>query len=267
MNEIDLDQDPFGEEFELDDVINKSELNSDVSKKGLESAVRKDPEFDTKSFSQDDIDQLVNYDQERRKKLSFESKLNEEIQFDPNDKKDLENTFKDYIVYPRISGNSNLKGGETIIRESQLKRTSRTVEIVDAPKVKEHSPATVVVNRDDRGDIDNIEVVCECGDRILLKFEKADLLDLEKLKLETERLTTPVPFSLENAKEEIKVKKEQKESKTNPFGDDDDFFNVDGEDNSSKSKKIEEEEEEFFDEDFGGDISTDGLDIDLSGIL
>lgn len=266
MNEIDLDQDPFGEEFELDDVINKGELNSNISKKGLESAVRKDPEFDTKSFSQDDIDQLVNYDQERRKRLSFESKLNDEIQFNPNEKKDLVNTFKDYIVYPRISGNSNIKGGETIIRESQLKKTSRTVEIVDAPKVKEHSPATVVVNRDDRGDLDNIEIVCECGDRILLKFEKADLLDLEKLKLETERLTTPIPFGLENAKEEVKVKKDKKEIKSNPFGDDDDFFNVD-EDTSSKSKKIEEEEEEFFDEDFGGSISTEGLDIDLSGIL
>lgn len=269
MDEIDFDQDPFGEEFELEDVVNKGELNSDISKKGLKDQVRKDPEFNTRNYSQEDIDQLVNYDQERRKTLNFKSNIGEEIEIDENEEVDIDNTFKDYIVYPRISGNSHLKGDKTLIPESQLRKSSKLVEIVDAPKTKKkHSPATVIVNRDDKGDIDNIEVVCECGDRMLLKFEKADLLDLENLKLETERLTPPIPFGLEdeNEEEEASVNDKDKKSKNDSPVDDDDFFS------SEKPKeeiKEEEEvfEEEFFEEDFGDDIDAKDLDIDLSGII
>lgn len=261
MDEVDFFDDPFGEEFDSTDVINKGELKSDIATKGLKEQVRKDPEFNTRNFSQSDIDQLVNYDHERRKRLAFKSNLGEEISINPKEKTDLENQFRDFIVYPRISGNSQLRGDSILIPESQLKKSEKIVEIIDAPKTDpKHNPATVVVNRDENGDIDNINIICECGDRILLKFEKADLLDLDKLKLETQKLTTPVPFNLENSKGALSTQFED------DFLSDDDekeFFNF-GEEKKNKKAEIEEE---FFDDNFGGDINVEGLDIDLSGIL
>lgn len=271
MDDFELDLDPFTEEFDSTDVINKGELKTDVGSKGIKEQIRKDPDFNTKDFSQDDIDQLVNYDHERRKKLSFQSNLGQEIEI-TNKETDLENNFRDYIVYPKISGNSLLRGDKILIPEKHLKKSSKSVEIVDAPKVRNrHSPATIVVNRDDSGDIDNIEVVCNCGDRILLKFEKADLLDLEKLKLETERISKPIPFSYENDEEEyMKHKNSSSKSKqtNNEENFDDDFFGDESFGNTTNSEKPAKiEEEEFFDDDFGGDIDVNSLGIDLTGIM
>lgn len=267
MDEFDFDdENPFGEEFELDDVINKGELNSSISKKGLESSRRTDPEFSTKGYSQSDIDQLVNYDQERRKEISFKKQLNEEIDLSEDNNEVLENSFKDFLVYPRISGKSQMRGDKTLIPNSHVVKSTKVVEIVDAPKTKKkHNPATILVNRDEVGDIDNVEIVCECGDRILLKFEKVDVFDLEKTKLETERLSGPVPFEFD---EEEQESENTNKSKVSSINEDDDFFGSD----APKNKKIEkkaEPEEEFFDEDFGSDEDLDlgNIGIDLSGIM
>lgn len=264
MEDFEIEDNPFDEVFDSNDVINKQELGSSISKKGLDNERRTDPDFNTKGFSQNDIDQLVNYDQERRKTLSFKKVLNDEIDLSDEHQTQLENEFKDFLVYPRISGTSHLKGDKTIIPSSNVVKSNKIVEIVDAPKTKiKHNPATILVNRDETGDIDNIEIVCNCGDRILLKFDKYDHLDDELTKLETERLSGPLPFE------------EQDEHSHNHHNEPDDvqdeFFE---EDKSNKNKKEEKKskpekkpEEEFFEEDFGVDDSElDFGGIDLSGI-
>jgi hypothetical protein len=264
MEDFELEDNPFDEVFDSNDVINKQELGSTISKKGLDKERITDPEFNTKGFSQSDIDQLVNYDQERRKTLSFKKVLNEEIDLSDERQTQLENEFKDFLVYPRISGTSHLKGDKTIIPSSNVVKSNKIVEIVDAPKTKlKHNPATILVNRDETGDIDNIEIVCNCGDRILLKFDKFDHLDDELTKLETERLSGPLPFEEQDEHHHHhEIEKENEE---------DAFFE---EDNSNKNKKVEkkakvekESEEEFFEEDFGvDDTELDFGGIDLSGI-
>jgi hypothetical protein len=267
MDEFEFDEEnPFGEEFELDDVINKGELNSPIAKKGLDQSRRTDPEFNTRGYSQSDIDQLVNYDQERRKKLNFKSRLNDEIDLEAAHQEELENSFKDYLVYPRISGQSQMRGDKTLIPNSHVVKSDKFVEIVDAPKLKKkHSPATIIVNRDEAGDIDNVEIVCDCGDRILLKFEKTDPFDLEKTKLETEKISGPVPFEFD---EESPIDVDNKQDTISEINNDDDFFSSDATP-SKKIDKVEEVEEEFFDEDFGSDEDLDlgNIGIDLSGIV
>lgn len=267
MDEFEFDEEnPFGEEFDLDDVINKGELNSPISKKGLDNNRRTDPEFSTKGYTQSDIDQLVNYDQERRKEISFKKQLNDEIDLNDEENEVVENTFKDFLVYPRISGKSQLRGDMTLIPNSHVVKSDKVVEIVDAPKTKKkHNPATILVNRDEIGDIDNVEIVCECGDRILLKFEKVDVFDLEKTKLETERLSGPIPFELDDEKQN---KENLNKSTVSSINEDNDFFGSDAPKNKKIEKK-EESEEEFFDEDFGSDEDLDlgNLGIDLSGIM
>lgn len=268
MEEFEIEGNPFEEEFDSEDVINRDELQSSISKKDLDKQRRTDPEFNTKGYTQKDIDQLVNYDQERRKQLAFKSKMSDEIDLDVDENTQLENEFKDFLVYPRISGNSKLRGDKTLIPSSNVVKSDKIVEIVDAPKTKsKHSPATILVNRDEVGDIDNIEIVCTCGDRILLKFEKSDHLDAENTKLETEVLSGPLPFDDDDVKEESNVKSKKEKSKVEEINEDDDFFTSEkkGEKESLKENKVEEEE--FFEEDFGVDDSELDLGgIDLSGI-
>ena len=268
MEEFEIEGNPFEEEFDSNDVINKDELGSSISKKDLEKQRRIDPEFNTKGYSQKDIDQLVNYDQERRKQLSFKKKLNDDIDLEDENNTQLENDFKDFLVYPRISGNSKLRGDKTLIPSSNVVKSDKLVEIVDAPKSKsKHSPATILVNRDEIGDIDNIEIVCQCGDRILLKFEKSDHLDAEKTKLETEVLSGPLPFDEDEHKTESKTTSKKKKSKVEEINADDDFFATDNKDEMNSKSEKNVQEEEFFEEDFG--VDEDELDlggIDLSGI-
>lgn len=267
MDEFEFDdENPFGEEFELDDVINKGEINSNISKKGINNTRRTDPEFSTKGYSQSDIDQLVNYDQERRKEISFKRELNEEIDLKDENHEKLENSFKDFLIYPRISGKSQMRGDKTIIPNSNVVKSDKRVEIVDAPKTKKkHNPSTILVNRDEIGDIDNVEIICECGDRILLKFEKVDVFDLEKTKLETERISGPVPFELDDV--ESSQNKTNKPKKPN-INEDEDFFSSDAP-NSKKVDNKPELIEEFFDDNFGNDdeLDLDNIGIDLSGIF
>ncbi len=263
MEEFELEGNPFEEEFDSNDVINKQELGSNISKKGLEKERRTDPEFNTKGFNQKDIDQLVNYDQERRKSISFKPELNDSIDVSEKHEEKLENEFRDFLVYPRISGNSHLRGNRSLIPSSNVVKSQKMVEIVDAPKTKsKHNPATILVNRDETGDIDNIEIVCNCGDRILFKFDKIDHLDDEITKLETQKLSGPIPFEHNNELENKQVKETKIKQNT------DDFFEEENtKTDEIKSKKDQEPEDEFFEEDFGIDESDlDFGGIDLSGI-
>lgn len=251
--------DPFAEEFDQESVINKSELESDISKKEIDRP--KDSELKLQ-FSQDDIDKIVGYDDERRKSISFKDEVTEEIALDPEEKTDLNNEFSDFLQAPRISGTGKLRGDKYLYHTQNINETGNVVEIINAPAdEKKHGAATVAVNRDDSGEVDHIEIVCNCGERIMLKFDYTDNLSGEQTIIYNKKVE-PEPFYEEEIEKEFEEYKKEKEEE------EEDFFATENIDSLAEGKKEEPQEEEIvWDDDFGVDEGEiDMGDIDLSGI-
>ncbi len=207
---LDLDFNPFEEEFSDSDVVGRKDQDI-IDKQEKDSPVIKKEEvsgdegkaFEFAGFSQTDIDQLVSYDEQRRKKIAFENKLDENINLNIG-KRDDENNFRDFIVAPKISGsNKTIKGDARIYPASLVHKTGERTEISDHPfkerGAKEKS--AVIINRDETGDVDNIEIVCSCGERVLLKFNVTKDQDLELTKTEYRKIDKAIPFSSEDLKD------------------------------------------------------------------
>ena len=207
------DINPFGEEFEDDAVINRGDAEIiDASKKDKEVKGeiipseeferRSDPEFSLKNFSDEDIDQIISYDNERRKKLTFREEIDK---VEINKKLDVpEEGFKDYLVAPSISGKRKYNDNPNLIEAKTAKDGGYKVEISDDPHLFDegHEKATVMINRDEKGDVDNIEIKCKCGERILLKFEFAENFDDELTHVKIDKVGRPRPFTTEEILEE-----------------------------------------------------------------
>jgi len=199
------DFNPFGEEFSDSDVVGRKDQEViDEQTKGPrvikkeEAEERSTKAFELGGFSQKDIDQLVSYDNERRKQISFKNELNDEIDLDV-EKPDSVNNFRDFIVAPHISGNNKkIKGDATIYPSNLVHKTGHKTEILDHPfkERDQKEKAAVIINRDESGDVDNIEIVCSCGERVLLKFNVTDANDTELTRSEYKKIDEPDPFDL-----------------------------------------------------------------------
>lgn len=259
---------PFDEEFELSDVVNKGEIDSGISQKKIYE--KKDPNFLKDKLSQDDLDKIINYDNQKRKKNLFKNKINDELELEEGEF-DKINNFKDFLLAPVISGKGGLKGDAHIYPQSKVIKSDKRVEITSTPadKTRKHDKASVIVNRDESGDLENIEILCACGEMILLKFDQVDNLAKEETtKILSKKIDDPIPFGEESKFEDI-----EKGSLTT--GDRDDEFineNIDAIDDDpfelkeEKSESIEDSDENW-ESDFGVDDEELNMgDIDLSGI-
>jgi hypothetical protein len=199
--------DPFGEEFSDSDVVGRKDQEIiDEQKRGPrvikkeEAEERESKAFELGGFSQNDINQLVSYDNERRKQISFKNELSDEIDLDV-EKPDNVNKFRDFIVAPHISGvNKRIKGDARIYPSNLVHKTGHKTEIADHPfKERDHKEkAAVIINRDETGDVDNIEIVCSCGERVLLKFNVTEANDIELTRSEYKKIDEPDPFSIKD---------------------------------------------------------------------
>ena len=264
--------DPFGEEFDGDDVINRGDIAEIESKKKGDKAEiiksedyerRKDPEFPEDKFTQDDLDKIIQYDDERRKKIAFQSKLDENLPITDEDP-DLNNNFKDYIVAPQISGTSKFRLKSNRFEANKLRDSGIKTEITDDPHLfrDDHEKATILVNRDEKGDVDNIEIICTCGERILMKFDFAEVFDDVLTQQKIERVEEPRPFQ----PDEIHIETDRDLYPELLVDEVDDEGMV-----RSKSKALDKsdkksEEEVFGELNFDDDEEIDMGDIDLSGI-
>jgi hypothetical protein len=255
---------PFEEEFELTDVINKTEISTGISQKTIKERPRSGSVL--KDLSEEDLDKIVHYDQERRKRKSFQSQLNEDVELSDQELI-LENEFKDFLIAPKITGSGNLKGKDHIYPKSKVKVTDKKVEITSAPPEKshKHGKASVLINRDDKGDLENIEIVCDCGENILLKFEVVDNLNQNLTTIVKEDASNPKPFNQESTT----AIKEHKDENEIPLIEDGDLLLEDKPESIESTEKesiTSEAEEEWFDDFSDSDEDVDMGDVDLSGI-
>lgn len=151
-----------------------------------EPVYESEKKFSLENLTDKDIERLVNYNEEKRKTESFGYNFTQNVSGGDYSPNDYENKFKDYLKAPKISGSSKLRGNSLIIDSDKVIESGKTVEIADNPiKHKgEHENSSVIINRDEKGEIENIQIVCKCGEKLLLKFDytENDLSELTEAK-------------------------------------------------------------------------------------
>jgi|GEM_PF-3231593 len=171
---------------ELDDKFSHKRGKEEDEEGKKEPVYQKEKKFSLDNLTDKDIDRLVNYNEEKRKAEAFGYNFTQNVSGGDYSPNDHENKFKDYLKAPKISGKSNLRGDSLIIDKEKVVESGRTVEIADNPiKHKgEHENSSVIINRDDKGEIENIQIVCKCGEKLLLKFDytENDLSELTEAK-------------------------------------------------------------------------------------
>lgn len=94
----------------------------------------------------------------------------------------LQQNFRDYIKVPKISGKLNKFSERNLLKKEEIKPTGKKLEIVDnLPKgLNPKSKTSILINRDINGEIESIEVMCKCGERTLISFDYSDISDEEE---------------------------------------------------------------------------------------
>lgn len=138
-----------------------------------ESPVIKKEDIKHSKITEEDVQNYINFDEDTRKKLRFNDPYTDHTE-EPDDKL----PFKDFIMAPRLAGSRirpdyrNLMPSETLTDSG--KRVEISDKLVDPSEESVHKHTSVIINRDEQGDVESIEVFCKCGERTLIKFDYFD---------------------------------------------------------------------------------------------
>ncbi len=179
--------DLFDEEFDKDDVVNRSDDDDDggfdFDDKEEDDGISKHRTGDTlrqridvrKLITEKDLEpeDFINYDDEIRKGKDFrlEYKQNKDVL---DHKKRLQENFKDFLLARRISGKKSLSQYKSRLPADILIDSGSTVQIEDEPDLSDHEKddsAKVIINRDEYDQITNIIVHCSCGKKTKIEFD------------------------------------------------------------------------------------------------
>lgn len=79
--------------------------------------------------------------------------------------------FKDFLEYPKISGNEKVTSSN-IIQKEKTESLNEKVEVYNEPDIEdEHGSTTVELNKNDKGDVESILIYCKCGEKTLIRFD------------------------------------------------------------------------------------------------
>lgn len=170
---------PFEEEFDSDDVV-ESGVDTEIESALPEEEIPEGVEFDTsgdipmeeRKIGEVDIDAILNYDYEERKKKYFRDLVEDEHErimeeYEERNKR----LFKDFLQLPKISGKRTSGVGKKRIAKEFVKDPKSKIKIIDPFQSEKHTQSAVVVNRRDDETIESIEVICSCGEKTYINFD------------------------------------------------------------------------------------------------
>ena len=89
----------------------------------------------------------------------------------------LVNSFADFLVLKEISGTKRIPTKSAVISSQFVNNTNNKVEVVKddtLPNESNHNPVTVLMHRNETGEVEQIEVICSCGRKSLVALEYED---------------------------------------------------------------------------------------------
>jgi hypothetical protein len=219
-------KDLFNEQFNHVDVINKNVV------KGKHAA-------DNEKIIELDKMDLIQFYEERFKKDSFEYQFVEMKEESP-DSIDalLKENFKDFLIYKKLSGNLSGLSHANRIPSDKLKSSNKTVEVKDDKDDKKHTKQ-IITHRNQYDEVDFIEVICNCGERTIIRFDYDENANYEEedkknLYIEEKEEVEPINNQTEDVFDELGISDMLDDSMVPPKEDDghtsmDDFGNVEDE--------------------------------------
>lgn len=159
-----------GEDFdEIKHLLSEDE--KEKLKKTIKIKKRKTPE----QIQDEKIQSQKNFEKEIFNSL-YSDDYSETDEF--KDKIMLEKDFVDLIKARRIEKKHSVTSPTNLLDSKEIKSDKKFVEITHAPNLDKptntHEMSTVEINRDEYGEIENIIVICKCGEKTLIKFDYAE---------------------------------------------------------------------------------------------
>jgi hypothetical protein len=174
---------PFSEEFDPGDVVrDQDEEESEAAPpeseiEGLDAPLAEEVDAvgDDAVQYEDAIEEMDMTDDERRQKY-FEDEYDVLSKKPQDDLKHNKQHFEDFLVIPQIAGSNDRLPKSNLYPKETIKSENMKVEIADDPELdEENKRASVIVNRNPEGEVESIEVVCNCGEKTLIKLDYSDM--------------------------------------------------------------------------------------------
>ncbi len=198
------EKNPFAEEFDQNAIINKDSLEKKralpLTAQDIENLIAYDEQqrlqknfsstVDLKSsglispetilerfnLSESDLFEALSLAEDDRLKSVFKDNYKLDKEDEIAREMYLRGKFKDFLQIPKITGNKHSDLNSNIVKAETVSKNSKKIEITDDPNFKDnrHSSTSVIVNRDEEGELESIEVLCKCGERTLIAFDYFD---------------------------------------------------------------------------------------------
>ncbi len=198
------EKNPFAEEFDKNAIINKDSLEKKralpLSAEDIENLIAYDEQqrlqknfsstVDLKSsglispetilerfnLSESDLFEALSLAEDDRLKSVFKDNYKLDKEDEIAREMYLRGKFKDFLQIPKITGNKHSDLNSNIVKAETVSKNTKKIEITDDPNFKDnrHSTTSVIVNRDEDGELESIEVLCKCGERTLIAFDYFD---------------------------------------------------------------------------------------------
>ncbi len=160
-----IENNPFEEEFNRDDVVNRYNQNDENNDKTSPN-----------NSKEINIDVLLKYSEEDYLTRKFKDEFsNDSITSTPTDEELLlKKNFKDFLILPNISGKLSGIANSNRIPSENVKQDTGFIEISDdMPDETNHNSgnSTMLINRNSRNEITSIEILCKCGERTVINLD------------------------------------------------------------------------------------------------
>jgi hypothetical protein len=190
-------KDIFEEKFNHVDVINKNVVKVEHAK-------------DNEKIVELDKMDLIQFYEERFKKDSFEYQF-VEMKDEKKDSIDslLKENFKDFLIYKKLAGNLSGINHSTRIPSERLNQSNKTVEVKDDKDIK-HQSKQIITHRNKYDEVDYIEVICNCGETTIIRFDYDENADYEEedkknLYIEEKEIVEPIENQTEEVFDELGI--------------------------------------------------------------
>ncbi len=200
-------ENPFEEEFDKKDVVNPEEPETRSKDKSSETEVSQE-DFNADELLEDYSEQVksqkfqpLTEQLEKTEGVKSINKSDESL----TKQETLKRDYQDSLLLKKIEGDLYGYSDTNLIPSEILKDSGEKIEIEDEPIISEMSPTkkkpTVLFHRNERDEIEYIEAICSCGEKIVIK------LDYEKV--ESEKQSVPEKRQVDKSEEESQTEKEE----------------------------------------------------------
>lgn len=189
------EENPFGEQFDKDDLVvslSDEELKKKedpfidfnfedpkptidyLSEEELENRDKHDSdEGESSGPKRLELEDIMNYSEDAHQKKSFKFDFGSSDENTPEEEK-RQKDFRDIIEYRKISGRTRGLKHTNVIPTTNIINKNDSIEIHDvhgfAPD--EHAlPSQIITHLNENGEISVIEVLCNCGNRTIIKLD------------------------------------------------------------------------------------------------